>query len=124
MNASNLVEQYFRHQDREDLPGSNVFTAYVQPRYQPQVFTVSVTDGTLDVSCVSTDTYACTLSALVVYPSRLQPLADTFFKDMWGLMETEFGYECVVWWWWWWWWWWCLQSVPALRHAVWGEDCE
>ncbi|MBI3830432.1 MAG: hypothetical protein HY291_13010 [Planctomycetes bacterium] len=62
-----LKEFYFRHQDDEDLPGTDIWQKYIQRRFQPKIFSAKVENGQLKLAFKG-DTWGLTLCALVVYP--------------------------------------------------------
>ena len=59
---------YFRYQDVEDLPGTDIWQRYVGDRFVPKTFEVDVSGGHLELRFVG-DTWGLTPSYLVIYPT-------------------------------------------------------
>ena len=62
-----LRDYFFRYQDVEDLPGTDIWQRYVGDRFKPKTFEVKVTGGRLDLKFLG-DTWALTPAYLVLYP--------------------------------------------------------
>jgi hypothetical protein len=67
MTLDDQVKKYFRFWDTEDLPTENTFDKYQKPYFHEKEFDVTVTDGQLRIGFQG-ENWACSLSALVVYP--------------------------------------------------------
>jgi hypothetical protein len=48
-NEEFLKDWFFRYQDTEDIPGTDVWQKYVGDRYQPKTFEVDVTNGKIEL---------------------------------------------------------------------------
>ena len=68
MTGAQFLDFYFHFAETEDLPGDDIYTKYVDWRYQPKTFDVNVTDGRLDLTIRGPDQYACTVNGVVIYP--------------------------------------------------------
>lgn len=94
-NFTEFQRKYFAHEDTEDLPHADVFTTYVVDRYRPVTFNVSVTDGQLSVRFKTRNTYACTMSTLVVFPAQRHAKGSAFLAELWSHMRQRFEHEYV-----------------------------
>ncbi|HUV40097.1 MAG TPA: hypothetical protein VMY39_10805 [Planctomycetota bacterium] len=93
MTGEQFLDFYFHFADTEDLPGDDIYKKYVEWRYRPKTFDVTVTDGRLDLTINGPDQYACTVNGVVIFPHAklaegvkyLEGLAkqrrDAFFKQ-------------------------------------------
>ena len=68
MNMARFKKRYFRHWDTDDLPGENTFDKYQLTYFKEKHHEVEVRDGQLNIDFEG-ETWACCVSAIVVYPS-------------------------------------------------------
>lgn len=73
------VRRYFRFWDTEDLPDQNTFDKYQGAYYREKEFEVDVTDGQLTLGFEGQN-WACSLSALVLYPAEKQAEGERFLE--------------------------------------------
>jgi polyhydroxyalkanoate synthesis regulator phasin len=67
-NEEFLKDWFFRYQDAEDLPGTDIWQRYVGDRFQPKTFEVDVTGGKLELTFRG-DSWGLTPSFMVMYPA-------------------------------------------------------
>eukprot|EP00041_Stephanoeca_diplocostata_P029927 m.893236 g.893236 ORF g.893236 m.893236 type:complete len:1699 (+) comp23658_c0_seq4:664-5760(+) len=94
-NFTEFQRKYFDHEDTEDLPGDDIFTRYIIHRYRPVRFNVTVTTGQLYVRFQTRDTYACTMSTLVIFPTHQHREGSEFLAELWAHMRQRYAYEYV-----------------------------
>jgi hypothetical protein len=94
-NYTDFLGRYFRHQSDEDLPGVDVFKEYVITRYAPLMFSVGVTDGQLNLECTSSDTYACAIQGVVIFPTSKSQSGAAFLDELLVKQKEEFDNEYV-----------------------------
>jgi hypothetical protein len=75
-------DYYFKHLNSEDLPGDDVWEKYVNSRFIPKIFTVAVEDGQLNLRFYPSWAYECTLSALIIYPSKNKEQGQAYIKEL------------------------------------------
>ena len=90
VTVAQWLQRYYRHEGDEDLPGDNMWQRYIRQRYTPVEFSVNVSDGQLNLGFQGT-TFACALSALVVYPSSQGEQGARFLHQLWGRLESDFA---------------------------------
>eukprot|EP00040_Diaphanoeca_grandis_P035597 m.224315 g.224315 ORF g.224315 m.224315 type:complete len:2544 (-) comp33425_c1_seq2:150-7781(-) len=93
MNYSQFLSKYFHHQDTEDLPGDNIFSKYIRHRYTPLIFETSVADSQLNVHFETANTYACTVSTIIIFPKEEEQLGLGFLDELWDRMKLHFDAE-------------------------------
>jgi hypothetical protein len=67
MDLASFTKRYFRHWDRDDLPGEDTFDKYQVPYFAEKRHVVDVRDGQLNIDFEG-ENWACAVSAVVVYP--------------------------------------------------------
>jgi hypothetical protein len=95
MTAESLLTRIFAHQRDEDLPGDDIWTRYIRPRYRPVEFQVRVTDGqlNLDFAAGKAKTFANTLSALLLWPQAREAQAHAFIGELWERLAAQYRVE-------------------------------
>lgn len=68
LDLASFKKRYYRHWNREDLPGDDTFTTYQEPYYSEKFYEVRVRDGQLNIEFDGQDWANC-VSAIVVYPA-------------------------------------------------------
>ena len=68
MTGEQFLDFYFHFADTEDLPGDDIYKKYIDWRYQPKTFDVTVTDGRLDLTINGPGQYDCTVNGAVIFP--------------------------------------------------------
>ncbi len=79
MDAAAFRSWYFRHADREDRPGMDVFAEYIDPLIDSQIVPVTVTNGHLDLSFSGQD-WTPSLSYLAVAPAEQKMAFEAFLE--------------------------------------------
>ena len=77
MDLEGFKKRYFRNASREDLPGIDTFSEYVEKMFQVKSFPVQVTGGKLELEFVG-EGWAVCLSALVIYPDAKKVEGEKF----------------------------------------------
>ena len=90
MTEADFWSRYYAHQDTEDLPGDDSWSRYIVPRYTFQKLTTQVQDGYLDVAFECASTFACTVSAILIFPEALHAQATAFFAEMQSSMRADY----------------------------------
>src|SRR5262249_19256820 len=67
MDLESFKKRYFRHWERDDLPGDNTFDTYQVPYFKEHQHVVEVRDGQLNIDFEG-ENWACCVSAVIVYP--------------------------------------------------------
>ncbi|MFB3892570.1 MAG: glycoside hydrolase domain-containing protein [Phycisphaerae bacterium] len=67
-NAEFLKDWFFRYQDIEDLPGTDIWQRYVGDRFKARTFDVDAPDGKVELKFLG-DTWGLTPSFMVLYPT-------------------------------------------------------
>jgi hypothetical protein len=80
-NEEFLKDWFFRYQDAEDLPGTDVWQKYVGDRYQLKTFEADVTGGKLQLTFKG-DTWGLTPSYMVVYPAASAQAGTQWIKQL------------------------------------------
>lgn len=95
MTASLFWTQYFAHEKDEDLPGDNIWQRYINPRYKPVEFDVTVADGQLNLrfSGGSYLTYANTLSGMLIWPKAQDAEGQAFVTELRQKQEQQYYVE-------------------------------
>ncbi|EKX36773.1 hypothetical protein GUITHDRAFT_117068 [Guillardia theta CCMP2712] len=92
-DATVFWSRYYRHEEEEDLPGDDVWYKYVRKsRFVPLRFNVTCTDGQMDIQFAGS-TYACTVSAIIVFPVEEYEKGETFLAELWEKLKFQFYVE-------------------------------
>jgi hypothetical protein len=89
MDFDSLKKKYFRFWNVEDLPTDNTFDKYQQAYYGDKVFDVAVTNGQLSLDFRG-ENFACSVSAVVVYPVAKAVEGDRFMQWVKGKRRFYF----------------------------------
>jgi len=92
MSAADFFSRYYHFEDIEDLPGDDLWSRYVGWRYQPKTFQVMVEDGQLNLRFEGT-TYACALSAMLIYPEALAAEGEAFIEELDAKRSAQYRIE-------------------------------
>ncbi|MEM7116309.1 MAG: hypothetical protein AAF614_27995 [Chloroflexota bacterium] len=91
---SDFLDNYYRHQDHEDLPAQDGWATYIASRYQPSCnFLVTVTDGQLNLDFDGSNPYAATVNGVVVYPTSEVSAAQAWLANLDGVLEKVYNYD-------------------------------
>ena len=105
MSLSEFWSDYYAHADEEDLPGQSSWHRYIKPRYldRAQFLIATVAAGEpLAVQLDSPDRFACTLSALLIWPMELNASATSFLQELEGRLLQQYNMNY-------------MQSLPSAR---------
>jgi hypothetical protein len=81
MTFDSLKNKYFRYWNTEDLPTESTFDKYQRGYYQEKEFDVDVKNGQLNLDFRG-DGYACSVSAVVIYPVEKAEQARQFLNSV------------------------------------------
>ena len=90
-SAPFFKDQYFKHLQTEDLPHEDVWNTYINARFVPKIFKVTVTDGELNLRFDPTYAYACTLSCLIIYPVDKSKEAEKYISELTAKRKKYFN---------------------------------
>jgi len=90
MDLEGCRAKYFRNASREDLPGIDTFSEYVERMFDEKQFDVDVTDGKLELGFKG-EGWAISLSALVVYPDAKKAAGEQFLTWVVQRRSTQFN---------------------------------
>ena len=90
-SAPFFKDQYFKHLQTEDLPHEDVWNTYINARFVPKIFEVTVTDGKLNLRFDPTYAYACTLSSLIIYPADKSKEAEKYISELTAKRKKYFN---------------------------------
>lgn len=113
-SAAFLKDYYFRHLETEDLPGEDIWDTYVKTRFTPKIFRVKVEDGQLNLKFSSKGTNACTLSALIIFPSGYEKEGMRYIQKINEKQKRYFNTHFVI----------SAPSAPPISFSVSQEDKE
>lgn len=89
-----FMAKFYRHADDEDVPGDDIWSRYIPPRYKPLEFDVSVADGQLNIRFDSgADPFAVPLSALIIYPVAEKDKGEAFIAELWHRLKELYDAE-------------------------------
>lgn len=92
--SAQFLAKYFAHANDEDLPGDDIWKRYVQSRYKPLRFSVTVADGQLNIRFdAEHNPFAIALSALIIYPDSEAARGEAFIADLWARLKANFDRE-------------------------------
>ena len=78
MNFESLKAKYYRHWDTEDLPTDDTFDKYQLTYFHEKEFDVDVTNGQLTLDFQGDTPWACSVSAVVIYPESMAAQGKAF----------------------------------------------
>ena len=90
-SAPFFKDQYFKHLATEDMPREDVWNIYINTRFVPKIFKVTVTDGELNLRFDPTYAYACTLSCLIIYPADKSKEAEKYISELTAKRKKYFN---------------------------------
>lgn len=90
MDASKFKKHYFRNAHREDLPGLDTFSEYVEKMFNLKEFEVEVSDGKLDLRFEG-DGFAISLSSLIVFPLEKRAEGEKFLGWVTEQRRSQFN---------------------------------
>ena len=79
MDFASFKQRYFHFWNLDDMPADNTFDKYDRVHFQPKTFDVDVTDGQL-VLDFRGDDFACSVSAVVLFPLAKAAEGERFLK--------------------------------------------
>jgi hypothetical protein len=79
MNLESFRKKYYRFWNSDDLPTEDTFDKYQKAYFSERQFDVDVTDGQLNIDFKG-EGYACSLSALIIYPQERAADGQKFLK--------------------------------------------
>ncbi|MBA3846416.1 MAG: hypothetical protein H0X45_07210, partial [Planctomycetes bacterium] len=96
-DAASFREHEYRFEDSEDLPGDDLWTRYIQPLFKAEIFSVTVSDGRLDLAFDAHDEWwAHQLNGLALWPKSADDAGrrwidgvDAQRKEQWQSMHVE-----------------------------------
>lgn len=92
--AEQYLNRYYRFEHAEDLPDTPLWSTYIAPRYQPSCrFTVTVSDGQLNLDFQGDNPYAAAINGVVVYPVEQTAAAQQWLAGVTDLRHSTFDYE-------------------------------
>ena len=95
MTANLFWTQYFAHEKDEDLPGDNIWQRYINTRYKPVEFDVTVADSQLNLRFGGGSylTYANALSGMLIWPKSQDAEGQAFVTELRQKQEQQFYVE-------------------------------
>lgn len=105
MDLQAFWARYYAHADKEDLPGQSSWHRYIKPRYfdRAHFLEATVEDGSpLTIRFETVDSFACTLSSLLVWPLEMNASATAFVEELQDRLLAQYEMEY-------------MQSIPAAR---------
>lgn len=107
MDVGEFWKRYYAHSDAEDLPGESSWHRYVKPRYLDRAHFLEATveaGSPLTIRFDSEDEFACTLSALLIWPLEMNASATSFLEELQGRLLAQYQMEY-------------MQSLPSPRGS-------
>ena len=107
MDVQEFWSRYYAHADEEDLPGQSSWHRYIKPRYFDRAHFLEATveaGSPLTIRFDSQDEFACTLSALLIWPLEMNASATSFLEELQGRLLAQYEMEY-------------MQSLPAARGS-------
>ncbi len=89
-----LQKYFFLHQDDEDLPGTDIWSRYIDAHFQPKTVKASVTNGQLKLRFLG-DTWGLTLSTLVIFPQKSSDAGQAWLSQLEKRRRAEFSNSYV-----------------------------
>ena len=96
MDVEEFWKRYYAHADAEDLPGESSWYRYIKPRYLDRAHFLEATveeDRPLTIRFDSEDEFACTLSALLIWPLEMNASATSFLNELSGRLLAQYEME-------------------------------
>ena len=99
---------FYRFADVEPRPATNVYETYIKNgRYRPREFDVDVKDGRLDIRFDADRSWACRISAIVLWPEASAEAAAEWCAELDRRLHEEFDAEYVY-----------IDAAPRGRHIA------
>ena len=91
-----LSRHYYRHEDREDLPGQDLWAKYIQPRHTVRRCVARVTGGELRIETSSDNAHGKALLFVVLYPEAQRKAGRAWMAALDRRRRGRFGASMVV----------------------------
>jgi hypothetical protein len=107
MDVEEFWKRYYAHADAEDLPGESSWHRYIKPRYLDRAHFLEATveeDSPLTIRFDSEDEFACTLSALLIWPLEMNASATLFLDELQSRLLAQYEMDY-------------MQSLPSPRGS-------
>jgi hypothetical protein len=89
------ADYLFRFEDREIMPGDNVWELFVKELYQPATFSIDVAGGKLRLKISADDRTGTKVAAVIIYPDSIKAAGDKWCEDVIASNKKEFESKAV-----------------------------